>query len=163
MFAAQGDFFSLFPYGLRPAGLIVPSSPVYPAAFRRVIGVTGVTSEGKTYSGNSLGRLFRRLNLIGEWGFRGSYGPDGWLAGLNPRVNVAGLIIEFARVSGEPEEVGDDFPERSCVPFDGGTGWFDSYTVQGTIRANIFCDSAFRRSPVPGSCWRRRGFQSRNG
>jgi len=88
MFAAEGDFFSLLPYGLRPAGLIVPSSPVYPAAFRRVIGVTGVTSEGKTYSGNSLGRLFRRLNLIGEWGFRGSYGPDGWLAGLNPRVNV---------------------------------------------------------------------------
>jgi hypothetical protein len=61
---------------------------VYPAAFRRVIGVTGVTSEGKTYSGNSLGRLFRRLSLVGDWGFRGSYGPDGWLAGLNPRVNV---------------------------------------------------------------------------
>jgi hypothetical protein len=34
------------------------------------------------------GRLFRRLSLIGDWGFRGSYGPDGWLAGLNPRVNV---------------------------------------------------------------------------
>jgi subtilisin family serine protease len=88
MFAAEGDFFSLLPYGLRPSGLIVPSSPVYPAAFRRVIGVTGVTSEGKTYSGNSLGRLFRRLSLVGDWGFRGSYGPDGWLAGLNPRVNV---------------------------------------------------------------------------
>jgi hypothetical protein len=88
MFAAEGDFFSLLPYGLRPTGLIVLSSPVYPAAFRRVIGVTGVTSEGKTYSGNSLGRLFRALKLIGDWGFRGSDGPDGWLAGLNPRVNV---------------------------------------------------------------------------
>jgi subtilisin family serine protease len=88
MFAAEGDFFTLLPYGLRPIGLIIPSSPVYPAAFRRVIGVTGVTSEGKTYSGNSLGRLFRRPNLIADWGFRGSYGPDGWRAGLNPRVNV---------------------------------------------------------------------------
>src|SRR5208282_6530955 len=39
-------------------------------------------------SGNSLGRLFRHFNLIVDWGFRGSYGPDGWLAGLNPRVNV---------------------------------------------------------------------------
>src|SRR5271165_413402 len=88
MFAAEGDFFSLLPYGLRPTGLIILASPVYPAAFRRVIGVTGVTSEGKTYSGNSLGRLFRHFNLIVDWGFRGSYGPDGWLAGLNPRVNV---------------------------------------------------------------------------
>lgn len=97
MFAAEGDFFSLFPYGLRPAGLIIPSSPVYPAAFRRVLGVTGVTCENKTYSGNSLGRLFRRFNLIRDWGFRGSYGPDGWLAGLNPRVNVD----EEERKSGE--------------------------------------------------------------
>ncbi len=102
MFAAEGDFFSLFPYGWRPAGLIVPSSPVYPAAFRRVIGVTGVTSEGKTYSGNSLGRLFRRLNLIDEWGFRGSYGPDGWLAGLNPRVNVDEVEAESGELRPYP-------------------------------------------------------------
>ncbi|HEX3443943.1 MAG TPA: S8/S53 family peptidase, partial [Chthoniobacterales bacterium] len=88
IFAAEGDFLSFLPYGWRPDGLIVPASPVYPAAFRRVVGVTGVTSEFKTYSGNSLSRLFRHLNLIATWGFRGSYGPDGWLAGLNPRVNV---------------------------------------------------------------------------
>jgi hypothetical protein len=37
-----------------------------------------------------------------------------------PFVAAAGLIVEFARVSGEPEEVGDDFPKRSCVSFDGG-------------------------------------------
>jgi subtilisin family serine protease len=88
IFAAEGDFLSFLPYGWRPDGLIVPASPVYPAAFRRVIGVTGVTSELKTYSGNSLARLFQHLNLLTTWGFRGSYGPDGWLAGLNPRVNV---------------------------------------------------------------------------
>jgi hypothetical protein len=88
MFAAEGDFVSTLPYGFRPTGLIIPASPVYPAAFRRVIGVTGVTSEGKSYSGNSLARLFRRLDLISDWVFRGSYGPDGWLAGLNPHVNV---------------------------------------------------------------------------
>ncbi|MBV8102682.1 MAG: S8/S53 family peptidase [Verrucomicrobia bacterium] len=88
IFAAEGDFLSFLPYGWRPDGLIVPASPVYPAAFRRVIGVTGVTSEFKSYSGNSLARLFQHLNLISTWGFRGSYGPDGWLAGLNPRVNV---------------------------------------------------------------------------
>ena len=88
IFAAEGDFESFLPYGWRPDGLIVPASPVYPAAFRRVIGVTGVTSEFKSYSGNSLARLFQHLSLISTWGFRGSYGPDGWLAGLNPRVNV---------------------------------------------------------------------------
>src|SRR5271157_4114097 len=78
------------------------ASPVYPAAFRRVIGVTGVTSEGKTYSGNSLGRLFRRLKLIGDWAFRGSYGPDGWFAGLNPRVNVDEVEAESGELRPYP-------------------------------------------------------------
>ena len=86
MFAAEGDFVSTVAYGVRPIGLLVPASPVYPAAFRRVIGVTGVTSEGKSYSGNSLARLFRRLDLISDWCFRGSYGPDGWLASMSPHV-----------------------------------------------------------------------------
>lgn len=102
MFAAEGDFFSLLPYGWRPDGLIVPASPVYPAAFRRVIGVTGVTSEGKTYSGNSVARLFRRFKSISEWGFRGSYGPDGWLAGLNPRVNVDEVEAESGELRPYP-------------------------------------------------------------
>jgi subtilisin family serine protease len=102
MFAAEGDFFSLLPYGWRPTGFIVPASPVYPAAFRRVIGVTGVTSEEKTYSGNSLGRLFRRLKLIADWGFRGSYGPDGWFAGLNPRVNVDEVEAESGELRPYP-------------------------------------------------------------
>ena len=88
MFAAEGDFFSLTPYGFRPGGIVVTSSPVYPAAFRRVVGVTGATAEKRSYSGNSLARLFRRLDLILTWGFRGSYGPDGWLGGIDPRVGV---------------------------------------------------------------------------
>jgi hypothetical protein len=88
MFAAEGDFFSLAPYGLRPGGIVVSSSPVYPAAFRRVVGVTGATAEKRSYSGNSLARLFRRLDLITTWVFRGSYGPDGWLGGIDPRVGV---------------------------------------------------------------------------
>lgn len=88
MFAAEGDFVSTVRYGFRPIGLIVPASPVYPAAFRRVIGVTGVTSEGKSYSGNSLARLFHHLDLIGDWVFRGSYGPDGWLASPSPHADL---------------------------------------------------------------------------
>jgi subtilase family protein len=40
MFAAEGDFFSLAFDPLQPNGFIVPSGPVYPAAFRRVLGVT---------------------------------------------------------------------------------------------------------------------------
>jgi Subtilase family len=102
MFAAEGDFFSLAPYGFRPGGIVVASSPVYPAAFRRVLGVTGATAEKRSYSGNSLARLFRRLDLLTTWGFRGSYGPDGWLGGINPRVDVDDEEKKFGALRSYP-------------------------------------------------------------
>ena len=102
IFAAEGDFYSGLPYGWRPTGFIVPALPVCPAAFRRVIGVTGVTSEYKTYSGNSLLRLFEHPSLIMAWVFRGSYGPDGWLAGLNPRVNVDEVEARWGKIRPYP-------------------------------------------------------------
>lgn len=77
MFAAEGDFFSLMPEPLRPRGIFVPASPVYPAGFRRVIGVTGVTADHRSYACNSLIRLLSRPLDILKWMSRGSYGADG--------------------------------------------------------------------------------------
>jgi len=77
MFAAEGDFFSLYFKPIQPRGIIVPSSPVYPAAFRRVMGVTGATSTGESYAENSLWNLVRNPTAIAQWFSRGSYGPDG--------------------------------------------------------------------------------------
>jgi hypothetical protein len=77
MFAAESDFFSLSFDPLPTLGLVLPSSPVYPAAFRRVLGVTGVTAEGKSYGRNTLGRLVRAPQAINHWALRGSYGADG--------------------------------------------------------------------------------------
>ena len=77
MFAAESDFFSLAFNPFQPRGFIVPASPVYPAAFRRVIGVTGVTSDHQSYARNSLGRVFAHLGDWKQWAFRGSYGADG--------------------------------------------------------------------------------------
>jgi subtilase family protein len=77
MFAAEGDFFSLVSDPLQPNGIIVPSGPVYPAAFRRVLGVTGATSDRISYARNSFWRLFRYPLAIVQWTSRGSYGPDG--------------------------------------------------------------------------------------
>jgi len=78
VFAAEGDFFSLGFDPLPPTPIVVPSSPVYPAAFRRVVGVTGVRSDGGSYARNSLGRLFSHPSEFLTWVGRGSYGPDGW-------------------------------------------------------------------------------------
>ena len=77
MFAAESDFFSLAFNPFKPRGFIVPASPVYPAAFRRVIGVTGVTADGQSYARNSLGRVLSHLGDWKKWAFRGSYGADG--------------------------------------------------------------------------------------
>lgn len=77
IFAAESDFVSLVADPLRPKGIILPSSPVYPAGFRRVVGVTGVTSDHRSYARNSLGRLLSAPSGILDWIFRGSYGADG--------------------------------------------------------------------------------------
>jgi hypothetical protein len=77
MFAAEGDFFTLGFDPLPPAPIFVPSAPVYPAAFRRVIGVTGVTAAGGSYARNSLRALAAHPLGLSSWMSRGSYGPDG--------------------------------------------------------------------------------------
>jgi subtilisin family serine protease len=77
IFAAEGDFFSAMPDPLPPNGIIVPASPMYPAAFRRVIGVTGVTADQRSYGRNTLGWLLKSPTAIFQWMARGSYGADG--------------------------------------------------------------------------------------
>ena len=77
MFAAESDFFSLMPKPIKPHGILLPASPVYPAGFRRVLGVTGVTSDEHSYATNSLGRLLGAPQALKNWAFRGSYGADG--------------------------------------------------------------------------------------
>jgi hypothetical protein len=77
MFAAQGDFFSIVARPLKPRGLVVPSAPVYPAGFRRVMGVTGADANYQGYAVNNVGRLLSHPFSFGSWGFRGSYGAAG--------------------------------------------------------------------------------------
>jgi subtilisin family serine protease len=77
MFAAESDFFSIMPEPFRPNGIILPASPVYPAGFRRVLGVTGVTADHRSYARNSLLRLLRSPFALFQWMARGSYGADG--------------------------------------------------------------------------------------
>ncbi len=78
IFAAEGDFFSLSFNPFSPDPIIVPSSPVYPAAFRRVVGVTGAAADHESYARNVLSRLLRAPQNLLAWMARGSYGPDGW-------------------------------------------------------------------------------------
>ena len=63
------------------------------------------------------------------------------------------ISIEFCRVSGEPEEVGDDFPERSCVPFDRGSVRADAEhrVKKGTDRnfGSICCRRRLRPRFIP--------------
>jgi subtilisin family serine protease len=77
MFAAESDFFSLMPDPIPPNGIIVPASPVYPAGFRRVMGVTGVTADHRSYARNTLSRLLSSPFALLRWMSRGSYGADG--------------------------------------------------------------------------------------
>ena len=62
LFAAEGDFFSAMPDPLPPNGIIIPASPMYPAAFRRVLGVTAI---GKTLE-VALSRCYRAVGDI-DW------------------------------------------------------------------------------------------------
>jgi len=77
MFAAESDFLSFMPDPFPPNGFILPASPVYPAAFRRVVGVTGVTADYRSYGRNTLSRLLRNPLKLVQWMLRGSYGADG--------------------------------------------------------------------------------------
>ncbi len=77
IFAAESDFFSFMPEPFMPNGIILPSSPVYPAGFRRVLGVTGVTAEHGSYAKNTIARLLHSPRGLLDWAFRGSYGADG--------------------------------------------------------------------------------------
>lgn len=77
MFAAESDFFSLMPDPFPPNGIIIPASPVYPAGFRRVVGVTGATADYRSYGRNTLSRLLRSPTSLLKWMARGSYGADG--------------------------------------------------------------------------------------
>src|SRR5205823_10177264 len=77
MFAAESDFFSVMPDPFPPNGIIIPASPVYPAGFCRVIGVTGVTADHRSYGRNTLSRLLKSPSAFLRWMSRGSYGADG--------------------------------------------------------------------------------------
>lgn len=78
IFAANGNFFSIT--GSR--GVATPSYSVYPAAFYRVVGVTGITADGQTYAKNPASRFLGALargdfrSLSGHL-MRGCYGGDG--------------------------------------------------------------------------------------
>lgn len=85
IFAAESDFFSLVPAPFLPSGIILPSSPVYPAGFRRVVGVTGVTADERSYAQNTLGRLFSSPLGVVAWMSRGSFGADGTSTSLLQR------------------------------------------------------------------------------
>jgi hypothetical protein len=72
--AAAGDFFSTPLFGLSS-----PQQTVYPAAFNRVISVTGATAARTTY-----GRAPSRFSLLkfkdwSDWMLRGSYGPNAFM------------------------------------------------------------------------------------
>lgn len=84
IFAATGDFYDWIGTDM---GILVPSTTVYPAAFRTVMGVTGVTASGKTYAKNGIWNLVMHLFSVRAWQqylARGSYGADlesRWLFG----------------------------------------------------------------------------------
>jgi hypothetical protein len=91
MFAACGDYFPLplLPYPFNSTGIIVPSSSVYPAAYRRVMGVTGITAAGKPYAHHDdslYWKHFLKPSAISTHSFmRGSYGADGVRRTFLPR------------------------------------------------------------------------------
>jgi hypothetical protein len=103
MFAAEGDFYSILSEPIQPRGILIPSAPVYPAAFRRVMGVTGVTADGDSYAENRADRLLAHPFEFWSWISRGSYGPDGsWRTafGMNekpdkPTVDKQGLLRAY--------------------------------------------------------------------
>jgi hypothetical protein len=80
MFAAESDWFRLpVPFEILGTGLGFPlPGPFYPAAYRRVVGVTGATASQKNYAVNPFWRWLMHLTQTQPWMLRGSYGPDGW-------------------------------------------------------------------------------------
>lgn len=67
MFAACGDFFEFVLFEFPPP------TAMFPAAFRRVLGVTGVTAKQRSYAKNDFLHFF--ANPL-AWAARGSYGAD---------------------------------------------------------------------------------------
>ncbi|MCA1962545.1 MAG: S8 family serine peptidase, partial [Prosthecobacter sp.] len=66
-------------------GFPSPSTTVYPAACRRVLGVSGVTADNKPYSKTDYARLAIHLFNPRSWFLmRGCAGPDGRYRSLNP-------------------------------------------------------------------------------
>lgn len=76
--AATGDFISFGPYK-RELLPVPPSAPVYPAAARRVLGVTAATADNKTYAAPTWGRFLKSFFYFKPFdsSTRGSYGADG--------------------------------------------------------------------------------------
>ncbi|OYW72051.1 MAG: hypothetical protein B7Z37_26000 [Verrucomicrobia bacterium 12-59-8] len=88
IFAATGDYFAWPAPGrlgrmsiVIPPLPIPPSSTVYPAGFRRVMAVAGVTASEKSYALTDwplwFKNIFKRSNLSPHILMRGSYGADG--------------------------------------------------------------------------------------
>lgn len=85
VFAAAGDFMEI-----PVLGWTTPQSVVYPAAFDRVVAVTGATADLRSY-GRSPGLMSLLLHWdLSGWMLRGSYGPDAFMheaiAGYAPNV-----------------------------------------------------------------------------
>lgn len=81
IFAATGDYVSppMLPEVPGRFGMFVPSSSVYPAAFRRVVGVTGVNENGTSYTSTDWKMVRKNPFSLSHWTnfMKGSYGADG--------------------------------------------------------------------------------------
>lgn len=90
--AAAANYFNLAPFN---RGVIIPSTTVYPAACRRVLGVSGVTASGKSYGLTDWRTLGWRIIDPRNWLLmRGSAGPDGSYFSPNPFDESGGSIDE---------------------------------------------------------------------
>jgi hypothetical protein len=80
IFAAESDWYRWpLPLEIFGTGFATPlPGPYYPAAYRRVIGVTGVTANQTNYAVNPFWNMLAHPSQILTWALRGSYGPDGW-------------------------------------------------------------------------------------
>jgi|GEM_PF-2381323 len=97
MFAATADYVNL---PLLDFGIGVPSATVYPAAFRRVMGVGGVTATRTSY-----GKTDPARPLFGSgWYMRASYGPDGtaWTRNREKRMNPEDKTLDVKRLHAHP-------------------------------------------------------------
>jgi hypothetical protein len=157
IFAAESDYIRLSPEPLG-LGLSVPlPGPYYPAAFRRVVGVTGADWKNRNYAEKPLlltfGRLGKPLHLQ-AWAFRGSYGPDGW----------NGMTIMF-RLPSDPKEAGyGKFRAWPIAAYGPNTIWLSgtseaglngagtsSATPQVAAAAALWLD--YHRDQIPAGDW----------